>query len=64
MARHLKECPCLPSEEDAAREAARLLHKCPDDELESFFVARVKGESIPKRWSVYIRHVENAAILE
>ena len=64
MARHLKECPCLPSEEDAAREAARLLHKCPDDELESFYVARVKGESVPKRWSVYVRHVENTAIPE
>jgi len=64
MARHLKECPCLPSEEDAAQEAMRLLQKCPNEELESFYGARVKGESVPKRWSVYVRHVENFAVPE
>jgi hypothetical protein len=60
MARHLKQCPSVPSEEDAAREAARLLRTCPDDELEAFYEARVKGESVPRRWSVCVRHVEEA----
>ena len=65
MARHLKKCPpSVPSEEDAAREAAALLRTCPDDELESFYAARVKSESVPRRWSVYVRHVEDTAITE
>ena len=58
MAKHLQKCAAVPSEEDAAREAEQLLCECPDDELESFYAARVKGESCPKRWSIFIRQVE------
>ena len=64
MARHLIECTSVPSEEDAAQEAARLLRLCPDKELESFYAARVKGESVPRRWSVDLRHVGDAALPE
>ena len=60
MARHLKKCPSVPSEEDAAREAAQLLRTCPEDELEAFYEARVNGESVPRRWAVCVRHVEDA----
>ena len=65
MVQHLKECPSVPPEEDtAAQEATRLLQSCSDAELESFYAARLKGESVPNRWSVEVRHVEEAAAHE
>jgi hypothetical protein len=62
MARHLKECGSVPSEEDAVSEASLLLRSCPDAELESFYTARVKGESVPRRWTVEVRRIEDAAM--
>ena len=62
MAQHLKECGSTPSEDDAASEALHLLRSCPDAELESFYAVRAKGESVPRRWSVEVRHIEDAAM--